>query len=395
MAAKTTDHWYALSATEVVQQLGSNLENGLPAADAAQRQNEIGKNELPSGDETSIWDILKGQFMDVMVLVLIAAALISIVIGDTKDAVVILAIVVLNAVLGFVQEYQAEQALAALGAMQTPHVRVRRDGHVHEIDATDLVPGDVVLLEAGDRIPADGRLVESVNLQIDEAALTGESVPVDKTAEAMPASDPPPALAERRNMAYMGTAVTYGRAVLMVTAIGLRTQLGTIAALLQRVEKGRTPLQERLERMGIILASAALVVCVMVFGAGVLRGEDVKEMFLTAISLAVAAIPEGLPAVITISLALGARRMIRRRALIRKLPAVETLGAVSVICSDKTGTLTRNEMTATQIALPGRDDVAVSGIGYDPAGGFYEGKHGINVVDDHVLARILTGRGAV
>ncbi|MEW6580612.1 MAG: cation-translocating P-type ATPase [Chloroflexota bacterium] len=383
------DKWYALPVAEVLGQLGTDVERGLSAQDVAQRQAEHGKNELPSDTGTSIWRLLISQFTDVMVLVLIAAAAISVIIGDTKDAIVILAIVVLNAALGFFQEYQAEQALAALGAMQTPVVRVRRDGHVSEVSATELVPGDVMLLEAGDRIPADGRLVEAVNLQIDEAALTGESHAVEKSAEALEDSDPPPAVADRTNMAYMGTAVTYGRAIMAVTATGLKTQLGTIAALLQRVEKGRTPLQERLERLGVILAAAALIVCVVVFITGVIRGEDVEEMLLTAISLAVAAIPEGLPAVITIALALGARRMVHRHALIRKLPAVETLGSVSVICSDKTGTLTRNEMTVTLIGLPGRDDVTVRGSGYTPVGGFYEDKRPINVVDDTVLARIL------
>jgi Ca2+-transporting ATPase len=324
------------------------------------------------------------------VIVLLVAAVLSFFIGDTKDALVIIAIVILNAALGFFQEYQAEQALAALSAMQTPQVRVRRDGHVHELSATDLIPGDIVLLESGDRIPADGRLVEAVNLQIDESALTGESVAVQKESKAMEDSDPAPALADRHNVAYMGTSVTYGRGVLVVTDTGLQTQLGTIAALLQRVEEGRTPLQERLSKMGLYLASAALVVTVIVFITGVLRGEDVREMFLTAISLAVAAIPEGLPAVITIALALGARRMIKRRALIRKLPAVETLGSVSVICSDKTGTLTRNEMTATLIALPGRNEVVhLSGVGYQPVGSFFEGEKEVNPVNDEVLARIL------
>ncbi|MBP8973550.1 MAG: cation-translocating P-type ATPase [Anaerolineae bacterium] len=381
--------WYALSVAEALSRLGTDVERGLSAQDVAQRQAQYGKNELPSDTGTSVWQLLISQFTDVMVLVLIAAAAISVIIGDTKDAIVILAIVVLNAALGFFQEYQAEQALAALGAMQTPVVRVRRDGHVLEVSATELVPGDVVLLEAGDRVPADGRLVEAVNLQIDEAALTGESHAVEKSVETLEDSDPPPAIADRTNMAYMGTAVTYGRAILAVTETGLKTQLGTIAALLQRVEKGRTPLQERLERLGVILAAGALIICAVVFITGVIRGEEVEEMLLTAISLAVAAIPEGLPAVITIALALGARRMIRRHALIRKLPAVETLGSVSVICSDKTGTLTRNEMTVTLIGLPGRDDVTVGGSGYTPVGNFYEGKRAINVVDDTALARIL------
>ncbi|MCD4686935.1 MAG: cation-translocating P-type ATPase [Anaerolineae bacterium] len=384
------EKWYARSVADTLSALSIDANQGLSDAEVMRRRTEHGPNELPQESDTSLWELLWSQFTDVMVVVLVAAAAISIFIGDMKDAVVIMAIVVLNAGLGFFQEYQAEQALAALGAMQTPQVRVKRGGHVVSISATDLVPGDIVLLEAGDRVPADGRLIEAVNLQIDEAALTGESMAVDKIHNRLEDTDPPPALADRHNLAYMGTSVTYGRGVLAITGTGLNTQLGTIASLLQRVEQGRTPLQERLERVGVILAGAALAVCAMVFVAGVLRGEDIEEMLLTAISLAVAAIPEGLPAVITIALALGARRMIRRRALIRKLPAVETLGSVSVICSDKTGTLTRNEMTATLIALPGRDvDITVGGIGYTPVGNFYADNRSINIIDDPVLARIL------
>jgi Ca2+-transporting ATPase len=391
MAETTAEHkWYSLAREDVLSQLNTDLDAGLNEQEAHNRLQQVGKNELPQEQGTSLLQLLIGQFTEVMVLVLLVAAVVSVVIGDTKDAVVIMAIVILNAALGFFQEYQAEQALAALSAMQMPQVRVRRGGHVHTVSAADLVPGDIVLLESGDRVPADGRLMESVNLQIDESALTGESVAVEKTADAQEDTDPPPALADRHNLAYMGTAVTYGRAVLAVTGTGLKTQLGNIAALLQQVEKGRTPLQERLEKVGFILASAALAVCALVFVVGVLRGENSEEMLLTAISLAVAAIPEGLPAVITISLALGARRMIRRRALIRKLPAVETLGSVSVICSDKTGTLTRNEMTATMIALPGRaEDITISGVGYQPVGNFHEGIRSINPVNDPVLARFL------
>ncbi len=390
MSQTQDERWYALTADQTLERLGTSIEHGLSEQQVAERQAKFGKNALPTGQGTSIVKLLLSQFTEVMVLVLIAAAIISIIIGDTKDAVIILAIVVLNACLGFFQEYQAEQALAALGAMQTPHVRVRRGGHMHEVSADELVPGDIVLLEAGDRVPADGRLLEAVNLQIDEAALTGESQAVEKTADVMEDTSPPPAVADRHNMAYMGTAVTYGRGVLVVAHTGLNTQLGNIAAMLQRVEEGRTPLQDRLARMSIWLAGAALIVTILVFITGVLRGEDVREMFLTAIGLAVAAIPEGLPAVITISLALGARRMVRRNALIRKLPAVETLGAVSVICTDKTGTLTRNEMTVTTIALPGRDEeVRVSGVGYQPVGNFYIGERQINAVNDDVLARLL------
>ncbi|MBN1201514.1 MAG: cation-translocating P-type ATPase [Anaerolineae bacterium] len=389
MSPQTQKNWYALTVDATLQQLETDPETGLTTDQVRVRHQQVGKNELPREQGTPIWTLLIGQFTSVMVVVLLVAAVISLFVGDTSDAIVILAIVVLNAALGFFQEYQAEQALAALGAMQTPHVRVRRDGHVHEVSAIELVPGDVVLLDAGNRIPADGRLIEAVNLYIDESALTGESVAVEKCTDAMDDTASPPPLAERQNVVYMGTAVTFGRAVLAVTATGIKTELGNIATLLQRVEEGRTPLQERLEKMGYWLAGAALAVCALVFVAGVARGEDVEEMLLTAISLAVAAIPEGLPAVITIALALGARRMIGRQALIRKLPAVETLGSVSVICSDKTGTLTRNEMTATLIAMPGRDDVRVSGAGYQPVGKFYEDHTKINPVNDNVLSRII------
>ncbi|MBI5960057.1 MAG: cation-translocating P-type ATPase [Chloroflexi bacterium] len=389
MASQVKEKWYALSQEDTLERLEANQENGLSQQEAAQRQAKYGKNELPSEAETSIWELLRSQFTDVMVIVLIVAAIISVFIGDTEDAVVILAIVVLNAALGFFQEYQAEQSLAALSAMQTPHVRVRRDGQVHQMSAIDLVPGDIVLLEAGSRIPADGRLIEAANVQIEEAALTGESMAVEKSVAVIEETDHPPALAERHNMAYMGTAITFGRGTMIVTATGLHTELGAIAAMLQRVEKGRTPLQERLERVGVVLAGAALAICVLVFVTGVLRGEDTEEMLLTAISLAVAAIPEGLPAVITIALALGARRMVKRNALIRKLPAVETLGSVSVICSDKTGTLTRNEMTATLVGLPGREDVIVQGAGYVPVGAFHSGEQTLVPVNDTVLLRVI------
>lgn len=389
MSAKKNEQWYSLSAEETLHKLDTSQEAGLTEAEVQQRQGQYGKNELPREEGTPLWEMLISQFTEVMVIVLLAAAALSIFIGDLKDAVVIMIIVILNAALGFFQEYQAEQALAALGALQTPQVRVRRDGHVHQVSAVELVPGDIVLLDAGDRVPADGRVCQSANLQVDEAALTGESQAVEKSSETLPESDPPPALAERHNLVYMGTTVTYGRAEIVVIGTGLKTQLGNIATLLQGVEKGRTPLQERLEKVGYVLAGAALAVCALVFVVGVARGEDAEQMLLTAISLAVAAIPEGLPAVITISLALGARRMIRRQALIRKLPAVETLGSVSVICSDKTGTLTRNEMTATVIALPGRDEVEVRGIGYQPVGHFYEGKRLVVPVNDPVLARII------
>lgn len=390
---RTEEKWYALSPEESLARLNVKAEAGLSTAEATQRQTRYGKNELPVAEGESFLKRLIEQFKDPTVLLLVIAAFISIAIDEPEDAVVITMIVVLNAAISIYQEQQAENALAALSKMQTPVVKVRRDGgKVEEISASDLVPGDIVLLEAGSSAPADGRLLTAVNVKVDEAAMTGESHAVDKTADTLPANDPPPALADRTNMVYMGTALTYGRAEMLVTDIGLQTQLGNIAALLQNVEKGRTPLQERLERVGTVLAVSAVTVCVIVFIVGLLRGNPASEMFITAVSLAVAAVPEGLPAVITIALALGANRMIKRNALIRKLPAVETLGSVTTICSDKTGTLTRNEMTATRIVLPNNQDISVSGVGYEPVGEFKE-KRGelVHVTENNQLARMLEG----
>ena len=286
-----------------------------------------------------------------MVVILIVAAVVSGALGDWKDAIAILAIVVLNAVLGFSQEFRAEKAMAALKQLAVPTVKVRRDGHVIEISARDLVPGDVVLLEAGALVPADGRLLESFNLRVDEAALTGESEPVEKHTRALDRAELP--VGDRLNMVYMGTIVTYGRGAAIITETGMNTELGRIAELIQTVERESTPLQRRLEQLGRGLAVAALVIVAVVFVLGLLRGEDWQLMLLTAISMAVAAVPEGLPAVVTIALALGAQRMLKRQALIRKLPAVETLGSVTVICSDKTGTLTENRMTVTVLDVLG------------------------------------------
>ncbi len=385
------EKWYALSPDDVLGKLNANQAEGLTSSEAEQRQSEYGKNELPSEEGTPLWRMVLEQFQDVTVILLIIAAAISIGVGEAQDSFVILVIVVLNALIGVYQEQQAENALASLGKMQTPNVRARRDGHVVEVPATELVPGDIVMLEAGNSIPADGRLLQASNVKIDEAAMTGESVAVDKSVRAMEDTQPPPAVADRQNMVYMGTTMTYGRAEFVVTETGLKTQLGNIAAMLQNVERTRTPLQERLEKMGYVLAGAALTICAFVFIAGVARGEDINEMFLTAVSLAVAAVPEGLPAVITVSLALGANRMVKRNALIRKLPAVETLGSVTTICSDKTGTLTRNEMTVKTIFMPDHEQVTVTGVGYEPVGRFMGGgkRDSLQVVNDEQLARFL------
>ncbi len=290
------------------------------------------------------------QMTELMVVILIVAAVISALLGDYNDAIAIAAIVILNAILGFSQEYRAEKAMAALKKMTVPSVRVRRGGEVRESSALKLVPGDILLLESGNLVPADCRVIESADLQTQEAALTGESQPVRKISRALELADVP--LGDRRNMAYMGTFIASGRGEAVVTETGMRTELGHIAGMLQQIRREPTPLQQRLGQLGKVLAAAAVAIVALIFFLGWLRGVDLKILFLTAVSLAVAAVPEGLPAVMTIALTLGAQRMLRRRVLIRKLSAVETLGSVTVICSDKTGTLTENRMTVTILQLP-------------------------------------------
>ncbi len=356
---------------EVAVEFGVDPAQGLSDAEVLSRQGEFGKNALPTDEGTNWAGLILGQFTDVMVIVLIVAAAISALLGEATDVIVILAIVALNALLGIYQEYQAEQALAALSRLQVPQVRVRRESQIHEISAEELVPGDIVLIGEGDRIPADGRLSETINLQIEEAALTGESVPVEKSTSVIEIEGDVP-LGDRSNMAYMGTAVNYGRGEMVVTKTGLQTEIGNIATMLLQVEEGTTPLQRRLNHLGHILATAALIVVAIVFFVGFLiQGVPAEQMFLIAISLAVAAVPEGLPALVTIGLSLGANRMVKRNVLIRRLPAVETLGSVNIICSDKTGTLTKNEMTATYLVLPRHDDIRVEGTGYIPEGGLF------------------------
>ncbi len=358
---------YQQAVDQTLDALGVDKATGLDNAEVLSRQNKYGKNVLPTDEGVNWFKLILAQFADIMVIILIVAAAISAILGEATDVIVILAIVALNAMLGIYQEYQAEQALAALSRLQVPRVRVRRAGQVREISAEELVPGDIVLIAEGDRIPADGRLIETINLEIEEAVLTGESVPVSKDTTAI-ASDKI-ALGDRSNMAFMGTAVNYGRGEMLVTTTGLRTEIGNIAAMLLQVEEGVTPLQRRLNQLGRVLATGALIVVAIVFAVGfAVQGIPADQMFLIAISLAVAAVPEGLPALVTIGLSLGANRMVKRNSLIRRLPAVETLGSVSVICSDKTGTLTRNEMTATFLVLPDHDDIKIQGTGYQPEG---------------------------
>lgn len=344
-------NWHTLETPHLLQSLQTTLEHGLSSAEAAKRRESLGPNTLIERGAKSPLKILWEQFSAVMVLILIAASALSAFLGKWTEAASILAIVVLFGLLGFFQEYRAERAIAALKKLAVPNVRVRRAGELQEISARDLVPGDVVLLEAGNLLPADVRLLESVNLRIQEAALTGESEPVEK--DAAPITKPDAPLGDRRNMGYMGTVVTYGRGTAVVVETGMRTELGKIATLIQNTSDEMTPLQKKLDHVGKLLAAAGGLVAVLILVIGVLRGETVEEMLLTAISVAVAVVPEGLPAVVTFTLALGAQRMLNRNALIRKLPAVETLGSVTTICSDKTGTLTQNRMTVTVVDLAG------------------------------------------
>lgn len=350
-------NWHQLHTDETLEKLGTTA-NGLSTADAQKKLLKFGANELQEGKKKSIAGILLSQFKDVMILILLAAAIISGFIGDLTDTIVILVIVLLNALVGFFQEYRAEKAMQALKQLSVTQARVYRDGHITSLAATELVPGDVVLLEAGNAVPADLRIIESVNVKMEEAALTGESQAVDKISDALEENDLP--LGDKKNMAFKGTFVTYGRGTAVVIATGMQTELGRIAKMLQE-EEVSTPLQQRMAAFGKKISVIILFLCVVFFVAGWLRGADLVKLILTSISLAVAAIPEALPAVITVSLALAAKRMIRFNSLIRKLPAVETLGSVTYICTDKTGTLTKNKMHLEEVYVNGelwpRDDL--------------------------------------
>src|SRR5213593_3525084 len=365
------DDWHALRAEAVLQRLDSS-PLGLTSREAAQRLSRFGPNELVQTAKVSPLRILLSQFIDVLVIVLIIAAIISATLGllqgesaDLYDAVLIIVIVIMNAILGFVQEYRAERSLEALKSLAAPKAHVLREGGIVAVPSRELVPGDVAVLSAGDRVPADARLFEVASLRVNEASLTGESLPVSKAVEPLPRDS---FLGDRKNMVFMGTTVDGGRGKAVIVETGMATQLGKIAGLVQQETKEETPLQRQLDRLGRQIGIAVLLAAGLIFVIGVLRDPGhIELLFLTAVGLSVAAIPEGLPAIVTISLALGLQRMIRRGALIRKLPAVEALGAASVICSDKTGTLTKGEMNVRAVIAATRE-YEVIGEGFDPSG---------------------------
>ncbi|AEF94131.1 ATPase, P-type (transporting), HAD superfamily, subfamily IC [Desulfotomaculum nigrificans CO-1-SRB] len=367
--------WFAMRRQEVLDKLGTSAEKGLDEQEARQRIEQFGLNKLVSSRRTPPWKMFLDQFKDFMVLVLIAATIVSGLLGEWADAITIMIIVVINAILGFVQEFRAEKSMEALKALTAPEARVIRGGIERKLPAAELVPGDIVLLDTGDRVPADLRLLEISNLEVEESALTGESHPVKKRVANM-AGQEDITLGDIRNMCYMGTVVVRGRGKGVVVVTGMYTEMGHITRMIQEAEDDETPLQRRLAQLGKVLVAFCLVICALVVTLGVIRGEPLYQMFLAGVSLAVAAIPEGLPAIVTIALAIGVQRMIKRNAIIRRLPAVETLGCATIICSDKTGTLTENQMTVRQ-ALVGDIKVKITGEGYDPKGQFkFEGPRG-------------------
>ncbi len=358
--------WHSMPVERAFSEL-SAPPHGLTEAEAERRLDRFGPNELQAAEGISPWVILLGQLKDVLIIILLIATALSAFLGHGIEAIAIAVIVLFAVLLGFIQEYRAERAIEALKQMAAPTVTVIRNGNEIVIPARQVVPGDVMLLHAGDKVAADARVVESVNLHADEAALTGESVPVAKDTAALAGADLP--LGDRNNMVFGGTVATYGRGRGVVVATGMQTEFGRIAKMLEAVESRKTPLQHNLDKVGRVLAQAALILVVVIVGLAVFRGQPLLEMFVFGIALAVAVVPEALPAVVTISLAIGVQRMVKRNALVRRLPAVETLGSTSVICSDKTGTLTKDEMTARKIYVAGRV-FEVTGSGYEPHGDF-------------------------
>ena len=354
-------YWHSMSIEETIKELNASINSGLSGKEVKQRQQTYGLNQLEAKKGKSLFRKFLAQFADFMIIILICAAIISFIVSyidgelDFVDPIIILLIIILNATLGVMQEAKAEKALEALKKMSAPTAHVLRSGKFEFIDSTELVPGDIILLETGYFVPADARLVSAMNLKVEEASLTGESHPVDKTAEVILAPDTN--LGDRCNLVMATSTVTYGRGLAVVTATGMNTQVGHIARLIMQDETPMTPLQKRLAKTGKVLGIAAIIICIIIFILGLLKNMPIFDMFMTSVSLAVAAIPEGLPAIVTIMLSLGVQRMAKKNAVIRKLPAVETLGSATVICSDKTGTLTQNVMTVTEISsLRGKEE---------------------------------------
>ncbi len=357
--------FYNQSVTDTTHELDVNVFSGLSSEEAKKRSDQYGQNRLEGGKEKSILQMMLEQLKDFLVIILMIAAVVSIVLGEALEGIIILAIVVLNTILGVYQENKASNALKALKEMASPHAKVLRDGQIVEVASSDVVPGDIAILEAGDYIPADLRLIETVNLKIDEAALTGESVPVEKDANAVLDSDA--SLGDRINSAYMGTVITYGRGKGVITDIGMQTQMGNIADMLNETPDESTPLQKKLDSLGKLLGIVCLAICGIIFLLGLWHGMELFDIFMTSVSLAVAAIPEGLTVVVTVVLAMGMQKMVKCNAIIKRLSAVETLGSTTVICSDKTGTLTQNKMTIQKL-YDAEKVYSVSGSGYSPNG---------------------------
>ena len=376
--------YYDQDVNAVFEKLGVS-EAGLSSEEAEKRLKEYGENALKEKEETSVLGLFLSQFKSILIIILIIASIISAILGELIDAVVIIFTVFLAGVLSFVQEYRAEKAIELLRSLTSPEAVVIRDGAERKIPSQKLVPGDLILIQTGDRISADARVIKEFNLKIDESSLTGESVPVQKSIEALPSETPE---ADRINMVYAGTAVAYGRGSAVVTATGMETAFGELAGLLGTIERARTPLQESLDKFGRWIGIATLIIVAFVAMLGIFYGFPLLDMFLWGVALAVAAIPEALPAVVTVGLGLGVRRMVKRHALVRKLPSVETLGATNVICSDKTGTLTQNKMTVERIYVNGQV-LKVTGGGYSPEGEFFSRDQKVAADDMHLHALLL------
>ncbi len=379
--------WHAKTSAATLKELDATLV-GLSEAEASERLTTFGSNEIMEQEPVSLLRTFFEQFRNLMVLVLLAATLIAGLLGEVSDAITILVIVLINAILGFAQQWRAERSLAALRELAAPQAKVLRDGHFQMIPASHLVPGDVIEVEAGDRVPADARMLDSFSLEVEESSLTGESLPVAKSANAMVEAGAP--IGDRTNLLYMGTMVSRGNANAVVVATGMATEMGQIAKLIQGGGKTLTPLEHRLNQLGQVLVYLSIIITVGVVLAGVLHGHQWYEMFLAGVSLAVAAIPEGLPAIVTVALAIGVQRMIRRHAIVRKLPSVETLGCATVILSDKTGTLTQNQMTVKRIEADGKS-YDVEGEGYDPEGRILYQNRPLGVLPDAVHKVLMIG----